>query len=475
MGIHKTPIDKDFPELNFKERLGTFCKFLAHDLDKMDIETNWSSEFFTTLDAEVVVNSLYIKSQRIEDLLKAIRDTNKSKALLVLGDPGSGQSVALRKLCRDLLNEVTSTGKIPLYINLKEWEAENTWSEESPPTVKELFSFVKNNIKERGDVFANKFLDEYFDRMFESGRFFIILDSFDEIPAVMDADEASWIIDVLSSVVFDFLSGAHETRGLLASRQYRRPTSKYNAETILEIRPFSEIKIIECFKKQITINEDLITTLFQKFPHLVPLARNPFTNSLIISFLDKNGRFPQNQSEMYENYITERLSECKWRMKQKKFTDKIILDNASEIALAIYSDMKSGLEIEIEKLERRLKVEKLRDTLDILRYARIGRFNGNNNRFSFVHRRFSEYFLARKIIEGKMEIPLHSIPSDSRWRDALALYCEIAPAKDAIDIAKFCWKQVDYVFGAKIRKWKKYQRVDEELNFVFQDSVPDTF
>lgn len=53
--------------------------------------------------------------------------------------------------------------------------------------------------------------------MFENGRFFFVLDSFDEIPSVLDVDESSWLIDRLSSILYNFLAGAHESRGFILS------------------------------------------------------------------------------------------------------------------------------------------------------------------------------------------------------------------------------------------------------------------
>jgi len=42
----------------------------------------------------------------------------------VLGEPGYGKSTALRKLANMLLAEVYKTNKIPIYINLKDWQVD---------------------------------------------------------------------------------------------------------------------------------------------------------------------------------------------------------------------------------------------------------------------------------------------------------------------------------------------------------------
>jgi len=61
------------------------------------------------------------QKKRIVDLQRALRGDRATHAFLVLGDPGAGKSVALRKLARDMLDEVGRTGRVPIYINLREW------------------------------------------------------------------------------------------------------------------------------------------------------------------------------------------------------------------------------------------------------------------------------------------------------------------------------------------------------------------
>lgn len=110
MGIHSKPIDKDIKDITFKERLKNVCASLSDDLRSIDIKTNWSAQYFTPLDAEVEVNTGNRKKKRIMDLLGAIKKSD-DRLFLVLGDPGSGKSVALRKLAQDLSKKADKKGK----------------------------------------------------------------------------------------------------------------------------------------------------------------------------------------------------------------------------------------------------------------------------------------------------------------------------------------------------------------------------
>ena len=252
------------------------------------------------MDAEVEIRTGNRKLKKVTDLLTAIKSDRNSKAFLVLGDPGSGKSVALRKLCRDLLDEADATGKVPMYINLREWTVEDGWSEDNPPTVQQLYDFVLNNLKNRGDIYTAEFLDRYFKKMLDHGRFFLVLDSFDEIPAVLDENESSWLIDELSSVIYKFLVGSHDSRGILASRIFRRPTHNFVADARLEIRPFSELKITNTFQNTLNYSDELVRELFTERPELVPVARNPFSAALIASYAKiNNNQLPPYQAALY--------------------------------------------------------------------------------------------------------------------------------------------------------------------------------
>lgn len=55
-----------------------------------------------------------------------------------------------------------------------------------------------------------------------------------------------------------------------------------------------------------------------------------------------------------------------------------------------------------------------------------------DQRLSFVHRRFNEYFLALAAQQHLMSVELEAITSDRRDRDALVLYVELADDVEVI-------------------------------------------
>lgn len=443
MGVHPTPLDRDIPEPSFNDRVKAVCGALTDDLKSIDTRTNWSARYFTPLDAEVEVNTPNGKERKVTDLLKAIRQSKK-RLFLVLGTPGAGKSVALRKLCQDLAEEVTKTGKIPVYINLREWHISQKWSEDHPPTVEQLYQFVFENLKSR-DIVTSKFFERYFERLYETGRLYFVLDSFDEIPAVLDEKENSELIHQLSAVIFKFLKGARqaEAQGILASRLFRKPTHEFQTEVTLEVRPFTEQKIISTFENYGIFTQNLIKTLFKDRPELVPIARNPFSAILIAEYADNNhNQLPPNQSEMYANYFSRTLDSAAQRIARHQLTKQQIIDYTIDIADTMFEHY--GLEAPINQLVERLKPIPVEAVIDVLKFARLGRLgSGDENLFSFSHRRFVEYFAVQKMIQSNYEPDYLAIPNDSKQRDALVLYCEVAPSDKVMRIANYCWYVIE--------------------------------
>jgi len=447
--------DDDFPERTFTKRRESYRGALLRELDRIDAEANWSDDHFVPLQAEVEIrSSSSSRRRRITNLVDAIRRDRKSRIFLVLGDPGSGKSVALRKLYRYLLGEVPATRCLPLYVNLREWELARSWTREAPPTAADLFDFVLSNLKGRTDVFGAEFLDDYFKRLLDGGRLFFLLDSFDEIPAVLDVDERSWLIEGLSRALDQFLAGTHDSRGVVASRLYRRPGRALDATAVLEIRPLTERRIAMLLRQAMVEDDAFTATVFRTRRELIPLARNPFTASLITAFARRHGRaLPAGQSELYESYVRTRMEQCGDFIAQRSLRESAVRRNAEDIAYAMFEGASLGLEAPLAHLEQQLPGLSIAPTVDVLVFARLGRLsNGAARRFSFVHRRFNEYFLVTRLQRDPSLVPMSAIPTDSRFRDAMVLYCEVATESEAATIARYCWQHASQLFGSAVTR-----------------------
>jgi Cdc6-like AAA superfamily ATPase len=122
------------------DRLTILKSTLKATLDQIDNATRWSDANYVPLQAEVQIIDGRASRRRIVDLLTALRSDQRTRLFLVLGNPGTGKSVALRKLARDLLAESERSARIPVYINLKEWRTDKPWTEADSPTPADCYS-----------------------------------------------------------------------------------------------------------------------------------------------------------------------------------------------------------------------------------------------------------------------------------------------------------------------------------------------
>ncbi len=437
------PLDRAFPERDFRDRLADFCADLARDLDHIDRDTNWQHTRYVPLEAEVEVQRAGSRP-RILDLSRAIAKNLKSRLILILGDAGSGKSVALRKFCRENLASLRRKDKIPVYVNLREWSVAEPWSRANPPTEAGLKAFVLKNLRERLSSVSGGFLDTYFDQLVDYGRFLFVFDSFDEIPSVMDAGEAAWLIEELSSVLERFLVGAKNRQAIVASREFRHPRFGVTGLSELTIRPLSERKIGEAIQRASDSGQRFNATrvqraLFEEQPHLVPVARNPFILGLMLDFAEHHhGALPNTQAELYRTFIARRLRETGARLPDRVVSDQEVMAGASAMAYEMFQSERYGLEIPLTVLRVKLPDVPVADVAEFLFEARVARRSSSTGAFGFVHRRFHEYFLVEILTPSLWAEHLESIPTDGRWREALALLAEVADEPIARLIAVYC-------------------------------------
>lgn len=439
--------DPVFEKLDYMKLRNRFCDFMVSHLNRIDEDTNWSDSYYTTLEAEIEVSSNNINSPRVaSDLVKAIRKNKNTNSFLLIGDPGSGKSVSLRRLARELYGEVPKQGKkavVPIYINLKEWNGPQN------PNDKDISDFIYNHLNSISGRAAKDFLKNYYKKMLDSGLFFIIFDSFDEMPMVLDCDDKSDYIKSISRAFDTFFHDLHRCRGLLSSRPFRQPVG-FRAQRLV-IRPFSEKQIRQAMRNWLLGQgldaDNLVRRMLKEQPQLAPALRNPFMSDLVASYIKHHrDELPTNYYDLFKHYINQRLTEDESNLKSLSLSKDDLIEGATKIAEKIFITPDIGLEVSLSEIKEAIDDPLIESKIKALQYSRIVRWGGSSKEhFSFVHRRFAEYFAVRSLLSNPNLVKMDAIPQDSRWRDSLVVYCGIASKEQVVEIVNFAWEKIkDY-------------------------------
>jgi len=416
-----------------RKNIYTFCKYLKKYMEKLNNETNWNMENFIEMEAHI--------GNKQVNLLKALEKIKyyNDKLFLVLGDPGSGKSVALRKLCLDMLYKVNWNNKIPLYINLKEWVID--WGKEL--TKSDLNEFIKSYLKKIAlDDNEKKSIEKYYNKILKAGYFCFIFDSYDELTALGGKNEIARN-NIIEESIYDFIL-YNKSGCILASRYFRQPTVDFKNKTIFHIDAFDDVQIFNYFKKisQENIKKDTIKNLYLRKDNILAYLHNPFTLSLVYEYYKNHNKdWPNNQSAVYKSFlihaIKNQLNKKPNEIEQK--TPKLFYTAAKIAKLMILSDY-SKYSLTINEIKEKINVRwDIEKSIEILVEARICRYSDNEHeKIMFSHNRFQEYFYIRSMNIQLDEKNLEDIPNCGKYYDILALYCEIAPLEKAEKIVNYC-------------------------------------
>ncbi|MGZ8945569.1 MAG: NACHT domain-containing protein [Methylococcaceae bacterium] len=414
-----------------------FCEVLKSDLLTIAKAEHWNDQYFTDLEAEVEAEGDYYTSllhkmlglqshglRRVSSLISAI-EFSAEQALLIVGQPGSGKSVALRHLGHQLavrgIRSADTKTTIPLYVNLRELTSVPNGSVNADY----IKQFVLDNIR-RGDADTVAYAHEHWDEYRTQGIWFFLFDSFDEIPAVLHAPTGSTVIAQHAEAIRQFLNGMSSCHGVLASREFRGP----------DALPWQKIRILPLSEERQTllIKNSFLETKDKEIvkQHLVSgnssLRNNPLFLTLLCRYVKDHNHPPINDHDLLSGHI-DRLAQRDedYTIRKYGLTPGQLIEGAIKIAVLFAERPTLSLaptqtEIAAEFQQNSIPGGSLENLLGALVDVKIGRTDvqearAGDRRFTFSHRRYQETLFVRHLARTNNYISPRELLTDMRWRE----------------------------------------------------------
>jgi len=163
--------------------------------------------------------------------IELIETLEKLKTIVVLGSAGCGKSMFMRYLLVSLCQQ--PSGRMPLFVELRNFTGFHT---------KELIPFLYHSVTKPGGVLT----EDQFKMDLRAGRFYVILDGFDEI----DHDERK----VVEEKILDLRTSYPNTIIIVSSREDERFTSWSNFY-LFHVKPLDKRHVITLIQKSNYDNE----------------------------------------------------------------------------------------------------------------------------------------------------------------------------------------------------------------------------
>jgi hypothetical protein len=325
---------------------------------------------------------------------------------------------------------------IPLYVNLKGFHPQTR-----PVGGEAVGKFILQSLTKAHDPEVDEFLRKEFRRGMVEGWWLLLLDSFDEIPDVLSATENDGTVTEYAVAIRQFVSGMRRSQAIIASREFHAP----------DVLPVPRFKIIELTAKRqadlvrrsgLTASQQDIVQVGLAEPQLQADAKNPMFLSLVCEYVRSRRAFPPSSHETYDHYVERRLSRDADRMRQRHEVEYGKVREVTEkIAFVMTATDGFGLSAPRDELRSALKANGVSGpefdaVLAALGDTKLGHvadgLDGSGvPRFTFVHRRFQEYFATCTVLQESGQVSEHELLTNGRWRETAVTLLKLQPPEAA--------------------------------------------
>lgn len=420
------------------------ARLLLLNLDLLEQELHWHPWTFADVPVTIEARDTPAAGRRrlfsLRASLVTYRTRSLSKALqrerqhiiLVQGPPGSGKSVAMRHFARQVLERAERARRkqqpLAICVSLRDFSV-------SPDdvTAENLRDYIVAQINVQKASELSAYLATELTADIASGNVLLMLDSFDELPALLGTRKIDAAVLPYVRAISNLMGGG-ASRCLVASREYKGP--RVEGWTRLELIGLSfeeQIKLLKNYglgEREIQVLEPLLLDPRAGFSADL---RNPLTLALLASFVSGHGRAPTRPSELFDDYVARCLSEA--LPDDDKGIEALVRALAS-FAFGLVSRTDAGLSGRPEDLLRDLETETTthQEAAALIRAAEKSRLliDGKDPATGaptlvFAHRRVQEYFATQHVQRVPSSVTPAELARNPRWRETAVTLLQVAP------------------------------------------------
>ncbi|NNB86078.1 NACHT domain-containing protein [Corallococcus exiguus] len=325
-------------------------------------------------------------------LIQLLSEPRTGRVLALLGEPGAGKSILMRRLARDLVQAALKNPQapLPLYFSLGTY----TQSRAGAPLPVEEFiqKFLANGPA------PERALMPHVQESLATGRLILLFDGMDEMPR---ADFSARV-----AALRDFMQRQTLCRILVSCRTHDFPRSQLKVHQV-RLSPLSPRQARTFLRRVLKVpwwsRGDLIHQVLAPQSPLAGLARNPLFLTLLGRYIVARGRLPESRAELFQGFVDPHLDRA---VSLRPSAERIVLlESLGRLGLAMLDCSGVGTAVPVHQAlaHARIDPEEGARWVDLAQLTGFVKRDVATGALRFLHPRLQEFFAALALTRAPPE------------------------------------------------------------------------